>query len=83
MRYHLNIRNGVGLIEDEDGRDLSDLESARREAVDGIRSLVSEEVKKGFIDLTGQIEIVDDDGNLLGIVRYDEAVALIPVGRTP
>jgi hypothetical protein len=82
-RYHLNIRNGVGHIPDEDGRDLPDLETARLEAFDGIRSMVSEEARRGFVDLTGQIEITDDEGKLLDVVGYEQAVILTPGRRTP
>jgi hypothetical protein len=82
-RYHFNIRNGVGHIPDEDGRDLPDLEAARAEALEGIRSIVSEEARRGAIDLTGRIEITDDDGNLLSVVGYDEAIMLTMGRRTP
>jgi hypothetical protein len=81
--YHFNIRNGVGLVPDEDGRQLQDLAAARSEALDGIRSVVSEEARRGFVDLSGQIEITDDDGNLLDVVGYDEAIMLTAGRRNP
>ena len=74
--FHLNIRNGIGLVEDEEGRDLFDLEAARLDAIEGIRSIISEEAKSGLVDLTGQIEICDDAGNLLCLVRYADAFDL-------
>jgi hypothetical protein len=82
-RYHLNIRNGVGLVLDEEGREFVDLDAARADAIDGIRSVISEEARSGLLDLTGRIEITDGDGHLLCLVGYEEAMDLRQVGRTP
>lgn len=74
--YHLNIRVGAEHIADEEGADFADLLAARDAAIDGIRSLISEDVRNGIIDLTGQIEIADHGGNLVCLVSYSEAVEL-------
>lgn len=74
--YHLHLSNGAGYAEDQEGQDLPDLESARAQAIDGIRSVISEEARRGMIDLTGLIEIADPDGNILLIVPFKEAISL-------
>ncbi|HWI85355.1 MAG TPA: hypothetical protein VNT42_03395 [Sphingomonas sp.] len=73
-RFYLNIHNGSGFVEDLEGLELSDLEAARCQAIDGVRSLVSEEARQGRIDLTGSIEIVDDDGRVLLNIAFADAV---------
>lgn len=80
--YRLNIWNGIGFVLDEEGRELPDLATARREAIEGIRSLISEEARDGVLDLTGRIEIADADGNILCEVGYAEAMDL-RVPETP
>ncbi len=80
--YYLNIQNGVGLVVDEEGRDLPDLDAARDAAKEGIRSMISEEAKTGLLDLTGRIEVMDADGNVLCLVSYEEAMELRLTGRT-
>jgi CRP-like cAMP-binding protein len=75
-RFFFNIRNGNGLTEDEEGRDLPDAGRAREEAVKGVRSIVSEEAKAGRIDLAGRIEIRDERGAPLFEVPFGDALVV-------
>jgi len=75
-RYYLHIRNGGGYSEDPEGQDLPDLGAARSAAIDGVRSLLSEEARQGQLDLSGSIEIADGDGNILLVLPFSEAVEL-------
>jgi hypothetical protein len=72
-RYFFHVHNGIGLIDDEDGRELPDLGRAREEAIKGIRSIVSDEVLQGRIDLSGRIAIADETGAPLCTVKFEEA----------
>jgi hypothetical protein len=60
---------------------LADLDAARLAAIDGVRSVLSEEMRQGQVDLTGAIEIADGDGNILLIVHFRDAVQLKLDGR--
>lgn len=75
-RYYLHINNGGGYSEDIEGQELADLDAARAAAIEGVRSLLSEEARQGQLDLSGKIEIADADGNILLIVPFSEAVEL-------
>ena len=75
-RYYLHINNGGGYSEDIEGQELADLDAARVAAIEGVRSLLSEEARQGQLDLSGKIEIADADGNILLIVPFSEAVEL-------
>ena len=46
-RYYLNIRNGGGYVEDMEGQELPDLAAARLQAIEGVRSVLSEEARQG------------------------------------
>ena len=74
--YHFNIQNGTGFIEDEEGRDLPDLDAVRAEALEGIRSILTEDVRKGYLDLGGRIEVLDEAGSLLLVVPFADAVEI-------
>jgi hypothetical protein len=52
-RYHFDVQNGAGLVLDDEGRELANLEVARKEAIKGIRSLISAEIEKGSSILPG------------------------------
>jgi hypothetical protein len=75
MRYYFDIHNSIGFVEDEEGRDLPDLETARAEALKGIRSILGEDVQKGVVDLRGRLEIRDGDGVILTI-PFAEAIEI-------
>jgi hypothetical protein len=77
-RYHLHIYNRAGVSRDEEGLELPDLEAARESATEGIRSILSEEVRGGRFDLEGRVEIADGAGTVLEIVRFPEAVEVRP-----
>jgi hypothetical protein len=73
-RYHFNIRNGDGFIEDEEGRELAGPDVARAEAVKGARSLIADGILQGRLDLSGTIEVTDAKGEPLFAIAFAEAV---------
>ena len=75
-RFFLNIHNGLGLVRDEEGTDVPDVEAARRKAIEGVRSILSEEIKSGSIDLAGRIEIADGDGRVVAEILFTDAVRI-------
>lgn len=75
-RYFLHIDNGGGFSEDPEGQELADLDAARAAAIEGVRSLLSEEARQGQLDLTGRIQIADAGGNILLVVPFSDAVEL-------
>ena len=79
--FYLHIRDGGGYDEDPEGQELADLDAARVAAIDGVRSVLSEEMRQGQVDLNGAIEIADGDGNILLIVHFRDAVQLKLDGR--
>jgi hypothetical protein len=73
--YYLHQRNDV-YVPDEEGDDFADLAEAREKALIGARSIMSEEVKHGSLDFRGVIEIADDSGLVVEVVRYRDAVTV-------
>jgi hypothetical protein len=77
MRFYLNVFNRTASAEDEEGVDLPDLEAARLNAIEGIRSIIASEAKTGKIDFHGRVEILGDDRRLIAVVRYRDAVEVL------
>lgn len=81
--YHFNLHNSVGFVEDEEGRDLSDLDAARQEGLDDIRSIVAEDVRHGRLDLCGRLEVVDGAGRLLLTLAFADALDISDAPEVP
>jgi len=81
-RFHFHVFNGTGETRDEEGVLLPDLEAARREALSGIRSILSEELGRGMIDFAGMVRITDDkDRHLLDVPFLMAVEVRNPNGR--
>jgi hypothetical protein len=81
QRFHFNVYNGLGFTGDPEGRELADLDVVRREAIKGIRSIISEEALIGVIDLRGRMEVVDDAGKSVLRLSCSESVKLYTDGE--
>lgn len=81
-RFHLHLYNRTGCARDEEGAEAADLRDAARKAIDGIRGILSEEVRRGTLDLHGRVEVVSPDDELLRTVRFSEAVEVRPDSET-
>jgi hypothetical protein len=81
--FFFDIHNGNGLTEDEEGRDLADDGAARAEALQGIRSILAEDVRQGRLDLHGRIEVLDDARRPLFVISFGEALRIEQPGDLP
>jgi hypothetical protein len=76
QRYFMHLRNGAGFLPDQEGVLAAGPDEIRRLAIVNIRSLLSEEVLAGKVNLRGQIEVADEGGATIMTVRFDHAVAI-------
>jgi hypothetical protein len=75
--FYLHVRNAVASANDEEGEDFADLAAAREKATAGARSILSEEVKGGLLDLRGAIDIADRTGKIVLTIPYTETVTVL------
>jgi hypothetical protein len=75
-RFFFHVCNGDGYTSDDEGIDLAGQTAARGIAIDSVRSMVAEDVRRGIIDLDGRILIRDLSGNDLLTVEFGEAFEL-------
>jgi hypothetical protein len=73
-RFYLNLCNGTGFVEDEEGVELPDLEAARAKAVEGLRDIVAGEIRQGELNMGAFISIEDEARRAVGQVSFSEAV---------
>jgi hypothetical protein len=76
-KYYFNIYND-DVTMDPEGADLADEHAARAYAVLSVRSLAADTVSHGHLTAHHRVEIVDQDQNPVGTVRFDEAVDIKP-----
>lgn len=84
--YYLNLINGHGYTPDREGEDFPDLDAAVERAKEGIRSILSDEIRSaGLINLQGRIDIADQEGSVATTLPFRDAVELMlddsPPGR--
>ncbi|WP_134499057.1 DUF6894 family protein [Microvirga pakistanensis] len=76
-RYYRHIRQGDQLIQDPDGIELPDLDAARGEALEGIRDILADAIRRGMdAPLDDAIVIMDEAGRELAIIPFAEALPL-------
>ena len=76
-RYHFNLHERSGFVQDEEGRELPGMAEVRSEALKGVRSLVAEDAIRGRIDLSGRIEVLDSKGLVVFALSFGDAVELL------
>ena len=74
--FHLHDHSDVFL--DEDGKECGQLSEAYELALKSARGIVSADALDGSIDLTGRIEIVDEQGVVASTVFFRQAVKVRP-----
>ena len=73
-RFYLNVRQDETLVKDPEGSDFSSLDEARAEALLSARELMSARVLAGRKANHSKFEITDDNGNVVMVVWFEEAI---------
>jgi len=74
--YYFHVRNGHGFVRDEEGQMVSPDKSVRQIAIDGARSVMAADILDGFLDLSGQIEVADDENATILTLRFGDAIIM-------
>lgn len=68
-RYFFHVRDGSELSRDLEGQELPDTEAARAEAINAGREMLGEKLLHGGSLNHRQIEIADESGHVVDVVR--------------
>lgn len=71
--FHLNIRDGFDVV-DEEGQEFASLDDARRAAVASARDMMAADIRSGSLSLDERIEITNQEGAILATVCFRDAV---------
>lgn len=75
-RYFLHVRDRNGYAFDDCGCELSGLDAVRRRVLGAVRALISDDVHCGWIDLAGAIEVTDEMGEQVLVMRFADCVQI-------
>ncbi|MFD1107349.1 DUF6894 family protein [Sphingobium olei] len=76
-RYHINLFNDADIL-DEEGQEFVDLAAAHAEAMRSAREVIADHVMNGRpIDLRHRMEITDNAGKLLDMIRFGDAISIV------
>ena len=79
-RYYFHIHDRFGLLWDEEGTELADLEAVRARAIGDARTLMAADLASGRIDLNDFVEVADEAGAVVLTLNYAEAVTIVRAG---
>ena len=72
-RYFFHIRRPDSeLVPDEEGAEFEEYEAAKHEAVESVRDLTVDTIKRGSKVASLAVEIADDDGKVLDTIKARE-----------
>ncbi len=72
-KYFFHLHNDEVAL-DEEGQDFDSVADARADAIFNLRSLASEQVTQGRLNLDDRIEIADETGTVVDTVTVRDAV---------
>ena len=72
--FYFHMHDGLERIEDEEGSELPDIEAARAEALESARQLWAAAILSGRNLSRHRFEIADEQGNVVHLVRFVEAL---------
>ena len=74
-RYYRHLQQGDQLIHDADGIELADIDAARADALEGIRDILAEAIKRGNdVPLDDALIITDEAGQEVMTLPFVEAL---------
>jgi len=74
-RFYFHLKNDL-IVDDLEGRELSDIEAALGEARRDVRALAAEQVRQGRLVLHHHIDIADPTGRVVATVTFGDAMEI-------
>lgn len=76
-RYYFHLRDHCERLLDPHGQEIGDPANIPEIALKQARSLLSHDALAGEIDLRSRIEIEDEDGKIIHILQFEDAIRII------
>ena len=81
--YFMHLRDGAEELLDPEGKEFASLSDLRRAVLDAARSLISEDVRQGVMDMRFRIDAEDERGAVVYRLPFKHAVSIIPEIEAP
>lgn len=75
-KYFFHLRDGRDVLLDPEGRDIAEAATIPALALRDARSMISQDVLKGRIDLQQWIEVIDEAGQIIHRLDFRDAVII-------
>jgi hypothetical protein len=76
--FYFHLRDGVDILLDLEGRELDSSFAIEEAALREARSIISEDARKGRIDLDVRIDVEDELRNVVHSLCFRDAVEILP-----
>lgn len=83
-KYYFHVHDRLGVINDDEGMELADMDEVKAEAIQSAREMLAEGKKLGVLGLDRMIAVKDADGKTVLTLHFEDAVlrdALPPIQR--
>lgn len=75
-RYFLHLRDGTDIALDEEGRVYDSQAALREAALANARDIMADDARNGVLDLHLRIEAEDEDGRVVLVLPFRDAIEL-------
>ena len=75
--YYFHLRDGVDILLDEEGRQMSDLAAIARAALLEARSIIGHDAAAGQIKLYQRIDVEDESHKVVHSLEFSDAVKIV------
>lgn len=79
-RFFFDLHDEFDAIDDE-GKDLPDVHAAKDVALREAREMIMAEVARGELDLCHRIEVRDEQGRVVHVIHFADAVSIAFAGK--
>lgn len=76
-RYFFDLYNDVDSL-DFEGKQFRDFQAAKANALREAREMMTESVEEGHLNLNHSIQVRDEAGKIIYVLRFGDAVSIIP-----
>lgn len=76
-RYFFHLCDGKDLVLDPDGLELDGVEAVAAQALVEARSILSDEVRQGYLGFHQRLEVTDEAGAKVHVLHFADAVDIL------
>ena len=76
-RYYFHLRDGMDVLLDPEGRDVSSLAQVESQTLIEAREIIAHEAREGLVKLSYHLDVQDASGAVVHRLEFEDAVEII------